>query len=141
MPSSAPEQLVLLFHGVGSTPRNLQQSAGTTPAQTVMIGFSQGAIMALESTSTDHNVAGRVVALADRFAQAPATTTLHFIHGASDPVIDYRYAVTAAEHLTRLGADVTVDLIEALGHGINGEVLDRLVERLRSGTAVRMARS
>lgn len=112
----------------------LQKATAMTVARTVLVGFSQGAIMALESTGTAHPPAGQVVAIAGRFAQeptqAPAATTLHFIHGTSDPVIDYRYTVTAAGDLTRLGAHVTADLIEALGHGINSEVLDRVVRRL-----------
>lgn len=172
MPHGAPEQLILLFHGVGSTPeslapigrrlagefslaavisvqspdscdlgaglqwfsvrgiteenraqriadtmprfvdriRGLQQATGTTPTQTALIGFSQGAIMALESTQTDEHLAGRVVSIAGRFAQAPkhapALTTLHFIHGKSDPVIPYSHAVTAVERLVVKSQDV-----------------------------------
>jgi len=197
MPHGAPEQLILLFHGVGSTPqglvpmgkrlavefpqaaiisvpspdpcdlgaglqwfsvrgitednraqriadtmprfveriRGLQQATGTTPTQTALIGFSQGAIMALESTQIDAHLAGRVVSIAGRFAQppeqAPALTTLHFIHGKSDPVIPYSHTVNAAERLVRLGADVTADVIPFLGHGTNDEAEDLLIERLK----------
>jgi phospholipase/carboxylesterase len=198
MPDGAPAQLILLFHGVGSTPdnmrplgerlaaafpqaavinvpgpdacdmgtglqwfsvrditeinraqrvaetmprfvdciHNLQKATGTTPTQTALIGFSQGAIMALEATQLAEPLAGRVVALAGRFAQppekAPPSTTLHFIHGKSDPVIPYSHTVTAAERLIRLGADVTADVIPFLGHGLSGEVEDLLIERLQT---------
>ncbi len=76
--------------------RAWQQRTGATEAQTALIGFSQGAIMALASTQEDsarngHHLAGRIVSIAGRFAappeHAPAQTTLHFIHGKSDPVI------------------------------------------------------
>lgn len=113
----------------------LQQSIGVAAAQTVLVGFSQGAIMALESIGNSEPLAGRVVAIAGRFAREPqhppASMALHFIHGMSDPVIDHRHTVTAAEYLSRLGANVTADLIEGLGHGINAEAADRLVKRLQ----------
>jgi phospholipase/carboxylesterase len=198
MPSTPPQQLILLFHGVGSTPQNMaplgqrlasefpqaavvcvaspdrsdmgegfqwfsvrgitednraeridatmprfiervrewQVSTGATEAQTALIGFSQGAIMALAATQLDAHLAGRVVSIAGRFAQspgrAPAQTTLHFIHGKRDPVIPYAHTVNAAETLIRLGGDVTADVIPFLGHGVDDEVADLLVERLKS---------
>lgn len=201
MPHGAPDLLILLFHGVGSTPeglvpmgkrladefpqaaiisvpspdpcdlgaglqwfsvrgitednraqriadtmprfveriRGLQQATGTTAEQTVLIGFSQGAIMALEVTQKDELVAGRVASFAGRFAnppqQPPAATTLHFIHGKNDPVIAYGYAVSAAERLISLGADVTLDLVPQLAHGINAEAVDLLVMRLKAPLA------
>lgn len=119
------------------TVRGLQKASGLTAAQTVLIGFSQGAIMALESTRTSDPLAGHVVSIAGRFAQETdqrrTATQLHFIHGTMDPVIDLGYTVRAAERLNRLGASVTVDLIEGLGHGIDTRVADRVVQRLKSG--------
>src|SRR5512133_1623712 len=77
---------------VGSI-RQWQREAGLGPEATVLIGFSQGAIMALEAATHtgDEAVAGRIVALAGRYAQLPRTnpggTTLFMIHGKADPVI------------------------------------------------------
>lgn len=196
-PANGPEQLILLFHGVGSNPQNmvplgqrlaaefgqaavisvaspdpcdmgsgyqwfsvrgiteenrgeriaatmprfaetvsgLQKASGLSAAQTVLIGFSQGAIMALESTRMPVQLAGRVVSIAGRFAQEtdqqPTATVLHFIHGTNDPVIDAGFTVRAGERLTRSGASATVDLIDGLGHGIDTRAADRLVERLK----------
>ena len=117
------------------TVRKLQNAAGLTAAQTVLIGFSQGAIMALESTLTPDRLAGHVFSIAGRFAQEtdrhPAETTLHFIHGTRDPVIDVGFTVRAAERLTRAGASITVDLVDGLAHGIDQRVADRLVDRLK----------
>jgi phospholipase/carboxylesterase len=97
--------------------RSMQLETGTSPAQTVLIGFSQGAIMSLESTQVGGRLADRVVSLAGRFAKpperAPVGTALHFIHGTNDPVIAYGCAVSAAERLIELGADVTVDIVPA----------------------------
>ena len=116
------------------TVRRWQADTGVAPEATALVGFSQGAIMALESSQLDGLLAGRVVALAGRFARlperAPAHLTWHFIHGKADPVIHYGYAVSAAERLIGLGGDVTADVIPFLGHGVNDEVVSLLIERL-----------
>ena len=114
--------------------RHWQAKAGAGVDETALIGFSQGAIMALEATQRPEPLAGRVVALSGRFAAEPAlappATTLHFVHGKADEVIHYGHAVRAAERLVALGADVTADVIPFLGHAVNGEVLELMVERL-----------
>lgn len=91
--------------------------------------------MALESTRDRTPIAGRVVSIAGRFAQLPrepaSATTLHFLHGKSDPVMPYGLTVAAAEHLVALGGDVTADVLPFLGHGINAELVALLIERLK----------
>jgi len=52
-----------------------QRVSRISPHDTVLIGFSQGAILALESTQQPAPLAARVVALAGRFAQAPRDPT------------------------------------------------------------------
>ena len=115
--------------------RHWQGLAQVGVGQTALIGFSQGAIMALESTRDRTPVAGRVVSIAGRFAQLPTTpaagTTLHFLHGKSDAVMPYGLTVAAAEHLVALGGDVTADVLPFLGHGINAELVELLIERLQ----------
>jgi phospholipase/carboxylesterase len=77
-----------------------------------------------------------VVSLSGRFASlpqiAPAETTLFLIHGKSDAVFNYGYTVEAAQHLVALGADVVADVLPGVGHGIDAEVLELLVQRLRT---------
>lgn len=103
-------------------------------ADTTLIGFSQGAIMSLESTKQVPALAGRVVSLSGRFATlptaAPQDTRIHFLHGESDNVILCTYATSAARQLQSLGASVTLDTIPGLGHGVNGTVANRVIERL-----------
>jgi phospholipase/carboxylesterase len=103
-------------------------------AATTLIGFSQGAIMALEATQTEASPGGRVVAIAGRFALAPRTaparTAVHLMHGDDDGVMPLALAVDAAEHLKRLGATVTLDRFAGLGHGIDARVLGRIQQRL-----------
>jgi phospholipase/carboxylesterase len=99
--------------------------------------------MVLEATAQagDDVLAGRVVALAGRYAQLPGTnpggTTLFLIHGKADDVIHYGFTVEAAKHLVALGADVVADVIPCLGHGIDAEVLDLVARRLRTHVPMR----
>lgn len=121
-----------------ATIRQWQRDTGLGPEATVLVGFSQGAIMVLEATTQagDDVLAGRVVALAGRYAQLPESnpggTTLFLVHGKADEVIHYGFTVEAAKHLVALGADVVADVIPLLGHGIDAEVLDLVVRRLRT---------
>jgi phospholipase/carboxylesterase len=94
--------------------------------------------MLLEAATVagDDVLAGRVVALAGRYARLPATnpggTTLFLVHGKADAVIHYGFTVEAARHLVALGADVVADVVPWLGHGIDAEVLDLVARRLRT---------
>jgi len=112
-----------------------QGEAGVGTDAVALIGFSQGGIMALESTRDRPALAGRVVSIAGRFARLPETpnaaTTVHMFHGKADPVIPYGFTVEAAEHLVSLGADVTADVIPHVGHQVNDEIAELLIERLR----------
>jgi len=112
-----------------------QAEAGVGRDAVALIGFSQGGIMALESTRDRPAIAGRVISIAGRFAKLPATpnaeATLHMFHGKLDPVIPYGYTVEAAQHLVAIGADITADVIPHLGHQINEDVAELLIERLR----------
>ncbi|MBK6350905.1 MAG: esterase [Proteobacteria bacterium] len=118
--------------------RHWQRDTGLGPEATVLVGFSQGAIMVLEAATQagDDVLAGRVVALAGRYARLPATnpgaTTLFLVHGKADDVVHYGFTVEAARHLVALGADVVADVIPWLGHGIDVKVLDLVARRLRT---------
>lgn len=113
-----------------------QRESGAPPDVTALVGFSQGAIMALEATAQPQLIAGRVVALAGRYVHAPhlppARTTLHFVHGKQDPVIPYGFTVSAAETLVAAGADLTADVLPFVGHEIGERVEAMVIERLRT---------
>jgi phospholipase/carboxylesterase len=121
---------------------DLQRQTGVGPEATALFGFSQGGIMALEASQLPQHLAGRIVALAGRFAQLPQTphalTTLHMLHGKEDAVIHYGYTVTAAQHLVNLGADVTADVLPFVGHSVSDDMLDLLVERLQGHVPKRL---
>ena len=111
---------------------DLQRRFGVKPEATVLAGFSQGAIMALESARLGHGLASRIVSLSGRFAKlpdsAPANTRFHFFHGQDDGVVPIGNAIEAAQ---RLASCATIDTFPGLGHGINMPVAQRVAERLR----------
>ena len=116
-----------------------QRETGAVAERTTLIGFSQGAIMALEATQQSQPVAGRVIAIAGRFAQppqgVPAGTLLHLMHGEQDRVMPVGLAVDAERHLRALGARATLDLYPGLGHGIDARVVEGIVRRLGKSVA------
>ena len=118
--------------------RQWQRVTGLGAEATVLAGFAQGAIMVLEAATHagDDVLAGRVVALAGRYARLPEScpggTTLFFIHGQADDMLAAGFTVEATRHLAALGADVVADVIPGLGHGIDAEVLDLVTRRLRT---------
>ncbi len=121
-----------------------QRTMQLGPESTALVGFSQGAIMALSSTQAEPPVhlATRIVALSGRFAELPSTApelcTIHMIHGKIDTVIPYSHTVRAAERLVELGADVTADVIPFVGHEIPQEIADLVIERLTTHVPQRL---
>jgi phospholipase/carboxylesterase len=133
--ASRPGRVAAAMPGFVDTVRRWQREAGVDTDAIALVGFSQGGEMALEATREQPAIAGRVVAIAGRFARLPESpnpgTTLHLLHGKLDPVTPYAATVEAAQHLVRIGADVTADVIPFCGHQINDDVVELLIERLR----------
>ena len=119
-----------------------QAVSGLGPVATALIGFSQGAIMALEATRSETACAGRVVAIAGRFAELPdraaAATTLHLFHGKQDEVIPYRHTIEAVQHLLEIGGDATADVLHFVGHMLVDDFADLTIERLTAYVPKRM---
>jgi phospholipase/carboxylesterase len=119
-----------------------QQVAGVGAAATALVGFSQGAIMALESSKSNPTIASRVFALSGRFATlpeaAPTETTIHFLHGKVDEVIPYNHAVSAAHHLRDLGADITAEVLPFIGHEIHPDIIELVITKLSTHVPKRL---
>lgn len=102
-----------------------------TPARTTLIGFSQGAMMALHvGTSLAEPLAG-IVAFSgafmpadgfgeDRFAKPPVA----LVHGGLDQVVDPALSRQAAAELSASGYDVSLHISPNAGHGIAPDGLD-----------------
>ncbi|MDN8599234.1 esterase [Citrobacter enshiensis] len=117
------------------TIRYWQQQSGVSAKATALIGFSQGAIMSLESVKAHSGLASRVIAFNGRYASLPETattaTTVHLIHGGEDRVIELSHAVAAQTALLRAGGDVTLDIVEDLGHAIDDRSMQFALDHLR----------
>lgn len=116
--------------------RGAQQATGVGSAATALIGFSQGAICALELAQAEDGLAGRVLAFAGRYATLPERalqhTTLHFFHGADDDVIAADHARAAMQRVAELQGDATIDIVQGLGHELPGALVDCAIDRLRT---------
>ena len=111
------------------------KQSGVGAGATALIGFSQGAIMSLESVKAQPGLVSRVIAFNGRFATLPQSattaTTIHLIHGGEDRVIELSHAVAAQEALIREGGDVTLDIVDELGHAIDDRSMQFALNHLQ----------
>jgi phospholipase/carboxylesterase len=130
-----PQRVAATLPRFVETVRRWQQRTGVDTVSTTLIGFSQGAIMALAAAQEPQPPVGRVVSLSGRFSEpptsAPQDVRMHFIHGEVDPVIPVAHTQQATRQLQALGAQVTLDVLPGLGHGVSRAAEDLLVRRLR----------
>jgi phospholipase/carboxylesterase len=115
--------------------REAQAHFGVTPLATALVGFSQGAILALEAAQAHSALVGRVVAIAGRYARlpdAPPEAVIHLVHGKEDPVVPARHSVEAATRLVALCGDVTADIVPGIAHTPHPELVDRALGHLQT---------
>lgn len=116
--------------------RAAQQRLRAAPAATALVGFSQGAILALETAQAEDGLAGRVLAFSGRYAvlpdHAPQFTTLHLLHGGADTVMPAAHARAALQSLGSLGGDATLDIAQGVGHVLHPALIEQAIHRLRS---------
>jgi phospholipase/carboxylesterase len=116
--------------------RHAQDRFKVLQFDTALVGFSQGAIMAVEFSVAHDGHIGRVVAFSGRFAKlpekAPEFTTLHLLHGEDDRVIPVEHAHAAYERLTQLQGDATLDIASSVGHELHDALADRAIHRLQT---------
>jgi phospholipase/carboxylesterase len=114
--------------------RHWQRASGAKPTATALIGFGQGAIMALESSKSATPPCARVIAISGRYAQLPESVaeelTFHFLHGKEDAVIPYSHTVEAAHHLRDLGADLTAEVVPFIAHELHPDLIDIVLTQL-----------
>ncbi len=127
--------------GLHTRVKQAQDRFKVLQSDTALIGFSQGAIMALEFSILHDGGVGRILAFSGRFAQlpekAPELTTLHLLHGENDPVIPVAHAQAAFERLMELDGDATLDLASSVGHEIHTALADRAINRLQTCVPLR----
>lgn len=113
-----------------------QTASGVGPAATALVGFADGAVLALELSALDDGLAGRVLSFSGRYAQlpqqAPRYTTLHLFHGADDGLIPAEHSRAALQHLGQLRGDATIDIAAGIAHELAPVLLQCAVQRLRT---------
>ena len=107
---------------------SLQQAAQVGAAQTVLVGFSQGATVALELARARPELASIIVAYAGRLAtpirsDERVSATIHLIHGELDSLVPAVHAKQALRGLRAIGADVTLDITEDGTHSIGQDMI------------------
>ncbi len=121
--------------------REAQDRFKASPPETALVGFSQGATMALEFSIVHDGGVGRVLAFSGRFAtlpdKAPELTTLHLLHGEDDPVIPVEHAHAAYERISNLNGDATLDVAPSVGHELHTTLSDRAINRLQTHIPLR----
>ena len=131
-----PARVAAVLPRLAAWVRAAQQATGLGPMHTALLGFSQGAILALELAQADAGLAGRVLAFAGRYARlptaAPAGTTLHLFHGADDAVVPAAQARLAIERLAALQGDATLDIAPGVAHALPPALVATAIGRLQT---------
>ena len=134
--SNRPERVAATLPRFIAQVRDLQARFAMDWPRTALVGFSQGAIMALEAVQAEPQLAGRVLAFSGRHAtapmHAPVDTTVHLFHGLDDRVMPHASAVDSAERLLALGGDVTADVLPGIGHELHPRLVEKALEQLRT---------
>jgi phospholipase/carboxylesterase len=110
---------------------DLWGQTGLKPGDTILVGFSQGAMMALHTgLSLDEEVAG-IVAFSGALIPPPGLEDgtapkppIAILHGDLDDVVDPDLSRQAVETLTAAGYEVTYHRAPATAHGISQDMLD-----------------
>ncbi len=117
------------------------QMAAVGAAATALVGFSQGAMMAMHVVPRRAQAVAGVVAISGRLlqpgrltAEAVVKPPVLLIHGDQDPVVPFADMGTAGEALVAAGFPVFGHVMQGTGHGIAadglGAALRFLKERL-----------
>lgn len=134
--SNRPQRIARAMPAFADRVSAWQRHTDVGADRTTLIGFSQGAIMALESTQSGDRppLASRVISIAGRFAQPPRRAsqdvTLHLMHGDQDGIMPLALAIDADRQWQALGGHSTLDRFAGLGHGIDGRVVEAILRRL-----------
>ncbi len=109
---------------------SLQEAHGIGPENTILIGFSQGTMMALSCALGHPKLARAVIGFSGGLYMdphfikaAPQFLNVHLIHGEEDEVVPFEASLDTANLLDDLGFKVELCLIPHLDHEINQDAL------------------
>ncbi|MCA3244002.1 MAG: prolyl oligopeptidase family serine peptidase [Alphaproteobacteria bacterium] len=124
--------LALVLPAFNAYIQGLQAAHGIAPAQTVLLGFSQGAMTLLGLLPQLQPQPAGVVALCGALTMPPSLSNpvkppVLLVHGTEDDVLPADASVQAAQWLEQQGYPTTLRLLPNLGHGIDAATLAELV--------------
>ena len=106
---------------------------GLPPEKLILVGFSQGCMMALEVAPRLDVTLGHVMGLsgalagADRLAdEVKAKPPVYLGHGREDPVVPFGALDRASTALQAQGFDVEAEAYDGVGHNIPNQALQKL---------------
>jgi phospholipase/carboxylesterase len=107
-----------------------QAARGLEAEQTIVVGFSQGASVALELAFGEAPCAAIIIGYAARLYRLPSpgdrvSGLIHLLHGGADSVVPAVYGEMAYRRLRALGAEVSLDLIPDEGHTVGQIQINR----------------
>lgn len=118
-----------------------QDQHGLGGEQTALVGFSEGAAVALDAVCSTPGLAGRALLFSTRFAAlpdaAPHTATLHLLHGAGDRVAPVEQARLVHARLAELQGDATLDVASGVGHELHAALIRQAIIRLQTCVPLR----
>ncbi len=114
---------------------------GLTPDRLILLGFSQGAMMAMHVAPRRAEPVAGIVAISGRLLRPELLATeavvkppVLLIHGDQDPVVPFGDMARAGDHLVAAGFQTFGHVMEGTGHGIApdglGVALQFIKERL-----------
>jgi phospholipase/carboxylesterase len=116
---------------------DLWAQTGLTPAETILCGFSQGAMMALHVGASLDQKLGGVIAFSGAFIAPDGFTDDYFakpavalIHGELDQLVDPELSRQSAQILADAGYEVRLHISPGAGHGIAPDGLEFATEFL-----------
>lgn len=114
--------------------RAWQARAGLDASQTQLVGFSQGASIALELAFEPHDIANVIIAFAPRLYRLPVDgdairVAVHLIHGRYDSVVPLAHAEAALRRLGAIAPATSLDVLEDSGHAITQDHLNLATQR------------
>lgn len=115
---------------IEATLEHISQTHGIARQKMALMGFSQGSMTSLYTLPQLSVPPAAVVSLCGGLtvepaigAKTPTTTPLLFIHGLADDVWPADVTVKAEAFYRNHGYSTQLELVEGLGHGIDGTVL------------------
>lgn len=96
------------------------------PGASMLVGFSQGSIMAMHAAAAGMPAAG-IIALSGRLAGPVSVRTewppISLLHGTADPVMPPDIARASEAWLRAAGAQPKLQLFDGLGHAVDDRVI------------------